>query len=288
MAREALSREADADVPMHDEDSRPQLRAVDSTIQNGPAEPQFEAVRVANWIASPPLARMSLKHWRRNVPDRNSSLSATAQKASPLPETALVEAARAGSAAAFTELQSLYSRSLYNTIMRITKHREDTEDALQNTFLQAYRSLPNFEGRSTLYSWLTRIGINSALTIIRKRRVGPEGNIAPPPLSDDSTHFEIKDSAPNPEEICDQRQRYGHMLNAIESLDPSLRTAILLQLTRGYSLREIAQELQISEAATKARLHRARRRLSSSFLADRMSYKRVHRTKPSKPDTPAS
>lgn len=82
----------------------------------------------------------------------------------------LVRAAQAGSSAAFAELQRIYSRPLYNTIMRITKNKEDAEDALQDSFLRVFLSLCRFEGRSTFYSWLTRIGVNSALMICRRRR----------------------------------------------------------------------------------------------------------------------
>ncbi|HEY5253197.1 MAG TPA: sigma factor, partial [Acidobacteriaceae bacterium] len=75
----------------------------------------------------------------------------------------LVSAAKAGSDEAFAELQNLYAQRLYSTIIRITKNHEDAEDALQDTFLRVYLALCSFEGRSSFYSWVTRIAINSAL-----------------------------------------------------------------------------------------------------------------------------
>lgn len=78
------------------------------------------------------------------------------------------------SSACFAELYATYSRRLYNTIFAITKNHEDAEDALQETFLRAYTGIHAFEGRSAIYSWLTRIAINSALIVLRKRRVRPE------------------------------------------------------------------------------------------------------------------
>ena len=78
----------------------------------------------------------------------------------------LVAAARAGSNAAFEELQSRHSRRLFRRINFITRNHEDAEDALQETFLHAYLALDSFEGRSQFASWLTRIAINSALMVL--------------------------------------------------------------------------------------------------------------------------
>jgi RNA polymerase sigma-70 factor (ECF subfamily) len=77
--------------------------------------------------------------------------------------------ARVGSHAAFAELRKLYAHRLYKLILSMIKSRQDAEDALQDMFLRAYRVLPPFEGRFRFSSWLTRIAINSALTILRKR-----------------------------------------------------------------------------------------------------------------------
>lgn len=185
-------------------------------------------------------------------------------------DAALVAAAQAGSPTAFAELQKLYSRPLYNTISGIVRNREDAEDALQDTFLRAYLSLGRFEGRSSFYSWITRIGINSALMILRKRRVRAEVCCEfSSDASDDSHPFEVGDPAPNPEQICDQQQRCTQTMSAIRRLEPNLRTALQLQMTRDCSLKEIAETLKITEAAVKARLYRARTRLGARISRHR-------------------
>lgn len=177
----------------------------------------------------------------------------------------LVLAAQAGSTAAFAELQNLHARHVYKSIVAITKNREDAEDALQDTFLRAYQALGGFEGRANFSSWLTRIGINFALMILRKRRARPEVSTDSSFESrDELPPFEVRDPGPNPEQIYDQRQRYRRVLHAICQLEPGLRAAMQIRLTRGSSLKEIAQALQITEAAVKARLHRARTRLIAS------------------------
>ena len=89
-------------------------------------------------------------------------------------EVEMMIAPGTGSTTAFNELQKVYSSRLFKTILRITKNWEDAEDALQDTFLRAYLALHGFEGRSSVYSCLTRIAINSALMVLRRRRSRPE------------------------------------------------------------------------------------------------------------------
>ena len=179
----------------------------------------------------------------------------------------LVSAAQAGSPgshATFAELYATYSRRLHRTIVAITKNLEDAEDALQETFLRAHLALHTFEGRSNIYSWLTRIAINSALMILRRRRNRPETLVDfQSGAGDETTCFTVKDPAPGPEEICDRRQRRFNVLRAIRNLHPGLREPIHMQMTQGASIREISRALDISETAVKARLYRARLRLSA-------------------------
>jgi RNA polymerase sigma-70 factor, ECF subfamily len=175
----------------------------------------------------------------------------------------LLFAARSGSHAAFAELQKTYSHRIYKRILSITRNREDAEDAVQDTFICAYLALRSFEGRSKFSTWLTRIAINSALTIVRKRRGRPEMLFGPqPPLEDDGISFDIRDSALNPEQLCDQKQRSYAIRRAIERLDPKSRTALRLSVSQELSVKEIAQNLGVSVASVKARLQRAKKRLS--------------------------
>src|SRR5277367_4736728 len=89
----------------------------------------------------------------------------------PLRSKELVAAARSGSAAAFAELREIYATRVYRKLLIITKNREDAEDALQDTFLRAYKALHAFEERSSFYTWITTIATNSALMILRRRRI---------------------------------------------------------------------------------------------------------------------
>jgi RNA polymerase sigma-70 factor, ECF subfamily len=171
----------------------------------------------------------------------------------------LLRAARAGSHPAFAELERIHSPYLYRRILSMTKNREDAEDALQDAFLCAYRALPSFEGRSRLSTWLTRIAVNSALMVLRKRRLRQQHLVEPQSGADeDGSSFDVRDDSLSPEQICDQHQRCDAVLSAVQRLDPILRCALSIRIAQGHSIEEIAQRLGVSSAAVKARLHRAR------------------------------
>jgi RNA polymerase sigma-70 factor, ECF subfamily len=176
---------------------------------------------------------------------------------------ASVVAVSAESEAAFAELHRLYARRLFSTIFSIMKNHEDAEDVLQETLMRAYLALGSFEGRSKLYSWLTRIAINSSLMALRKRRVRREASFEPLSCCEDEMpQLQIKDPSPNPEESYLQLERSLRTLNAMAELELPLRTVLQIQMSRECSIREIARSLDLSEASVKSRLHRARRRLA--------------------------
>ena len=178
----------------------------------------------------------------------------------------IMAAAQAGSTLAFTNLYKLYSGRLYKTIVAITRNSEDAEDALQEAFLRIYLGVRTFEGRSSVYSWLTRIAINSALMILRKKRARSEilFDPQPDPLTESSC-FQIEESRPNPEEACNLHQRRLIFMKAIDDLAPHLRAPLQMQMAGDMAIKEIGQVLKLSEAAVKTRLHRARRQLSRNI-----------------------
>jgi RNA polymerase sigma-70 factor (ECF subfamily) len=177
----------------------------------------------------------------------------------------LVAAARSGSSAAFAELREIYARRVYRKLLTMTKNREDAEDALQDTFLRAYMALHTFEERSSFYTWVTRIAINSALMILRRRRIRSEVSFDSPGETEEAVSaLEFKDTGPSPEHICAHRQSHAYMLRSILNLQPRLRQVIEMQMLDNYSIREIAQALEISQAAVKSRLSRARARLTTA------------------------
>ena len=118
------------------------------------------------------------RNFPTTVPDKtNVSFEASAPKfysaehqAYTRPGEELLPSLREGSHSAFETLQRLHSHRLFKQIIAITRNHEDAEDALQETFLKAFRRIETFEGRSQIATWLSRIAINSALMKVRKRR----------------------------------------------------------------------------------------------------------------------
>jgi RNA polymerase sigma-70 factor (ECF subfamily) len=111
-----------------------------------------------------------------------------------------------GSSLAFERLHRLYSRRLFQQIIAVTRNEEDAEDALQDTFFQAFRAIRSFEERSHIATWLTRIAINAALMKVRKCRSRSEVPLEWPSESEeDSSILDLRDPSPNPEQIHEER-----------------------------------------------------------------------------------
>ena len=187
--------------------------------------------------------------------------------ATEMGEAELVSLAKLGNSDAFVELSQLHANRLLLTIYRITRNWHDAEDALQDATLRAFSHLKDFQGKSGFSSWLTRIAINSALMMLRKKRVRYE---IPFEGIDDSggTHecWEAKSPAESPESRLARKEREELLEHAILRLPQALREAVELQQATGYSAREIAEALGISVPAVKSRLSRARMTLRTALL----------------------
>ena len=154
------------------------------------------------------------------------------------------------------------AQKLFCTVRRITRNHEDAEDAVQDAFLRAFLHLQRFDGRSTFSTWLTRIGINSALMILRKRRNSRE---VPAQSSNESDAlWEITDSAPDPEKQYVEKERARLVRKAITNLRPSIRRPLELHALQGHSMKEMAGEIGVSVSAAKGRLHHAKMALRKS------------------------
>jgi RNA polymerase sigma-70 factor (ECF subfamily) len=174
-------------------------------------------------------------------------------------DEALLLAAQAGDAVAFVELSDRHSNRILHRLHRLTRSWEDAEDALQEALLKAFLHLAEFEGRSKFSTWLTRIAINSALMIMRKRRVRPEV-----PLDNSSEGSEvwrpwdIPDRSNGPENELVLNESREMLRNAAHRLPPRIRDVVELYYSQDFSMAEVAQTLGISVAAAKSRMLRAR------------------------------
>jgi RNA polymerase sigma-70 factor (ECF subfamily) len=159
----------------------------------------------------------------------------------------------------FARLVEASSGAIYRLALKMLGDQQDAEDSLQETFLKAFRGLPNFDGRSSLSTWLYRIATNEALMLLRKRKV--QFVSIDEPLDTDEVEqepLEIVDWCCIPETELLSAEARRHLDQAIESLSPNLRIVFLLRDVEGLSTQETAQVLNLSETAVKTRLSRAR------------------------------
>jgi RNA polymerase sigma-70 factor (ECF subfamily) len=174
-------------------------------------------------------------------------------------QLALLAQARRGHSEAFDALCQPHKRRLLRSTYRITRNREDAEDALQNSFLRVFLHIDKFDGRSAFSTWLTRIAINSALMIVRKRgswRV-TDMEIHRKPGTEE-IEWDVADRAANPEQSYSQREIENILASEIRALRPAIRTAIEMQQLQELSTRETAGRMGISAAAAKSRLFHGR------------------------------
>jgi len=182
-------------------------------------------------------------------------------------EHGLVTAAKGGQTAAFDALCYPHTKMLFQRTYRITRNREDSEDAVQDALLRAFVHLGDFNGESSFATWLTRIAINSALMILRKKRSSLEIAIAGGDnFGADGLVHQIADRAPNPERRYAQREKERILKKAIHSLRPTLRQVVEMKQLQERSMQETAETMSISVAAAKARLFHAKRALRKSSI----------------------
>ncbi len=181
-------------------------------------------------------------------------------------DSLLVSAAKSGDAIAFVELSARHSEMILRRTYRIVKNWQDAEDVLQDSFMKAFVHLNGFQERSSFSSWLTRIAINSALMLLRKKRGHLE--ISTDAMDDefgDWNRWGPRDGAESPESHCARRECEDLLHGAIQGLPPLLREVVQLSHGQDRTMEEIAQFLGISVPAVKSRLARARMALRISL-----------------------
>jgi RNA polymerase sigma factor (sigma-70 family) len=183
-----------------------------------------------------------------------------------LSDETLVRRAKLGEEAAFAELFRRHSTKIHRTLSQITKHQQDAEDAFQDTSLKVYLHLATFDGRAKFSTWLTRIAINSALMILRKRKCYPQLSLDSEWENSEVPEWNIPDRTPSAEALLLHHELLKQLDSAIGRLKPSLRGVIDIHLRDELSNKHVADIAGLSIPATKSRLLRARGALRKSLL----------------------
>jgi len=136
---------------------------------------------------------------------------------------------------------------------------------VQQSFQKAFIHLKKFEGESLFSTWLTRIAINEALMLLRRKRGSREVPIAETTTEETALPLDIPDSGPNPEDSCLQREQERILSAAVNELTPGMREAIELRELGELSTGETAQVMGLSVGAVKARVFHGRRKLRKTL-----------------------
>ena len=161
-------------------------------------------------------------------------------------DSILVRAAQNGDVDAFEELVRRYQTSIYRVALRMLGSRADAQDAVQETFVRAWRALPRFRHDSAISTWLYRIVTRRALDKIASRR-----------STETLDEVEVE-AGPDPAQAAEDQERLRAVRRAIAKLPPDQRAALVLREFEGLSYQEVAQVLGASVPAIKTRIHRAR------------------------------
>ena len=178
----------------------------------------------------------------------------------------LVERVQRGDKQAFGLLVAKYQRKLARLLSRLIRDPAEVEDVAQETFIKAYRALPSFRGDSAFYTWLYRIGINTA-----KNFLVSQGRRAPTTTDFDSEEAETFEDGDQlrdintPERLMMTRQIGDTVNAAMEALPEELKTAIVLREIEGLSYEEIATIMDCPIGTVRSRIFRAREAISEKL-----------------------
>lgn len=167
--------------------------------------------------------------------------------------------AQKGDSQAFSYLVEAYQRPVYNLCYRMLGNAEDAEDASQETFLRAFRSIRQFDPNRPFPTWLLSIAAHFCIDQIRRRRT-------PVISTEDMSLPDLPDPAPDMDSRLSRKEEQQRIRSLLQILDATDRAVVVMYYWYDFSYIEIAQSLKLTEGAVKSRLHRARRAMAQSWL----------------------
>jgi len=181
-----------------------------------------------------------------------------------LDDSKLISDGLQGDMDAFEILFSRYRPILYRLAQRILRNHEESEDAVQNCSLAAFRKMKSFKYEGAFRGWLARILVNEAITILRKRKRTYSSECSIPQEREEAADW-LPDPRPNPEQILSQKQNASALMRKLSQLSSGQRAVLLLCEIYEYTTEEAGVMLQVPPGAIRSRLFRARKQLASTL-----------------------
>jgi RNA polymerase sigma-70 factor (ECF subfamily) len=174
-------------------------------------------------------------------------------------EKTLISRLQAGDKAACAQCIEIHSPGIYRLALRLMESETDAEDVVQDTFMNAFKSIDKFEGRSGLGTWLYRIAYNEVMMRLRR----PDPYMIPVDEAGTMNHqgivpTQLFDWCCLPEKDFESEEVKVELENAVHEMPDSLKIVFILRELEGLSTDETAAALDLTEGAVKVRLHRAR------------------------------
>lgn len=170
----------------------------------------------------------------------------------------LLKKAQQGDADAFEQLVAPYEQKIYALCLRLLAHREDAQDAAQETMLRLYRALVSYRGEAQLGTFIYRVTANTCMDALRRRNVRACESLE---ALDDVGVVPVDDS-PGPEETILRAEENERLSRAIDALSDEMRLPLVLREIHALSYEEVAQTLGLEMGTVKSRIHRAREKLA--------------------------
>ena len=178
----------------------------------------------------------------------------------------LVERAQRGDKHAFELLVAKYQRKLGRLLSRFIRDPAEVEDVAQEAFIKAYRALPSFRGDSAFYTWLYRIGINTAKNfLVAQGRRAPTSTAVDAEEAEELGQTEHLQDLNTPENMMMSRQVADTVNQTLDKLPEELRTAISLREMEGLSYEEIAEAMNCPIGTVRSRIFRAREAIATEL-----------------------
>ncbi|MBR4953960.1 MAG: sigma-70 family RNA polymerase sigma factor [Oscillospiraceae bacterium] len=183
-------------------------------------------------------------------------------------ELQTIEKVRRGDADAFGYLVEKHQKLVYNLALKMLGNPEDAEDAAQEAFIKAYRSIESFRGESKFSVWLYKLTNNVCLDMLRKKREATVSLSVEDENGGDDAEIEIADGRFSPDEVYEKKEMREALRKGLSELEDDFRSVLVLREVNGLSYDEIAQTLSLDPGTVKSRIFRARKKLCTILTRD--------------------
>ncbi|MEM8867253.1 MAG: sigma-70 family RNA polymerase sigma factor [Verrucomicrobiota bacterium] len=184
---------------------------------------------------------------------------------------AIVEKVQAGNVGAFDQLVQKYREPIYSVIYNMTSNREDALDLTQETFIKAFQAIGRFKGKSSFFTWIYRIAVNTSMTFLKKNR--KRRFISYENVDDEMSKTEVFErltSKSRTEKGALVQELQEKLNDSLQKLSPKHRTVVILHEIEGLEHAEIAEITKTSVGTVRSRLHYAKQQLQS-YLQEYLS-----------------